>query len=141
MSVSNKEGLIPFCEWLNASGLEVVASGGTAAALRNHDISVRDVCDLSGHPEMLAGRVKTLHPAVHAGILAGNSAADAADMSRMRYDYIRMVVCNLYPFQDVVSRQNVTLADAVENIDIGRISINSIKLITSSHLVNLMQGA
>lgn len=72
---------------------------------------------------MLGGRVKTLHPVIHAGILARTTAADQADMLQQQFDYIQLVVCNLYPFVDTVSRPDVTIADAVENIDIGGVTL------------------
>jgi AICAR transformylase/IMP cyclohydrolase PurH len=82
-------------------------------------VCCRDVSEVTGAPEMLGGRVKTLHPAVHAGILARLSDSDKADMERQDYSYIRVVVCNLYPFVKTVEAEGVTVADAVENIDIG----------------------
>ncbi|CAL1288986.1 unnamed protein product [Larinioides sclopetarius] len=82
-----------------------------------------DVSDLTGAPEMLGGRVKTLHPAVHAGILSTKSDQDRADMKKRGYDFVSVVVCNLYPFVQTVSKPNVTVADAVENIDIGGVTL------------------
>lgn len=84
---------------------------------------MKDVSDITFAPEMLGGRVKTLHPAVHAGILARVSSTDKADMDKQNYNYIQLVVCNLYPFVDTVSRPNVTVPDAVENIDIGGVTL------------------
>ena len=80
LSVSDKSGLVPFAERLSALGFDLVASGGTAKAVREAKIAVRDVADVTGAPEMLGGRVKTLHPAVHAGILARENDSDMADM-------------------------------------------------------------
>ncbi|GBP65302.1 Bifunctional purine biosynthesis protein ADE17 [Eumeta japonica] len=123
LSVSDKTGLIPLAKCLSEIGLGLVGSGGTATALRNAGLQVLDVSDITGAPEMLGGRVKSLHPAVHAGILARLSDSDQADMKRQKYDMISVVVCNLYPFVTTVSKPNVTIADAVENIDIGGVTL------------------
>lgn len=96
---------------------------GTATSLRNEGLTVKDVSDITNAPEMLGGRVKTLHPAVHAGILARVSNTDKADMDKQNYNYIQLVVCNLYPFVNTVSNPNVTVSDAVENIDIGGVTL------------------
>ncbi|XP_065371683.1 bifunctional purine biosynthesis protein ATIC [Calliphora vicina] len=123
LSVSDKTGLVDFGKTLNGLGYQLVASGGTATALRNAGLSVKDVSDITGAPEMLGGRVKTLHPAVHGGILARVSPSDQADMEKQKFDYISVVVCNLYPFVNTVSKPDVTVADAVENIDIGGVTL------------------
>uniref|UniRef100_A0A667WTQ0 Bifunctional purine biosynthesis protein ATIC n=1 Tax=Myripristis murdjan TaxID=586833 RepID=A0A667WTQ0_9TELE len=104
-------------------GLSLVASGGTAKALRDAGLAVRDVSELTGHPEMLGGRVKTLHPAVHGGILARKTPTDSADMEKLGYSLVRVVVCNLYPFVKTISTPNVTVEDAVEQIDIGGVTL------------------
>lgn len=123
LSVSDKTGLVPFAQNLHRLGLTLVASGGTANLLRNAGLPVKDVSDITGAPEMLGGRVKTLHPAVHAGILSRNIASDDADMKKMSFDRIQIVACNLYPFVNTVAKPNVTLEDAVENIDIGGVTL------------------
>ncbi|CAG4919092.1 unnamed protein product [Colias eurytheme] len=123
LSVSDKTGLLPLAKYLSEIGLNLVGSGGTAAALRNAGLKVLDVSDITGAPEMLGGRVKSLHPAVHAGILSRLTDSDQADMKRQNYDMISVVVCNLYPFVETVSKPNVTIADAVENIDIGGVTL------------------
>ncbi|XP_045494466.1 bifunctional purine biosynthesis protein ATIC isoform X2 [Colias croceus] len=123
LSVSDKTGLLPLAKYLSEIGLNLVGSGGTAAALRNAGLKVLDVSDITGAPEMLRGRVKSLHPAVHAGILSRLTDSDQADMKRQNYDMISVVVCNLYPFVETVSKPNVTIADAVENIDIGGVTL------------------
>ncbi|XP_044523457.1 bifunctional purine biosynthesis protein ATIC [Gracilinanus agilis] len=123
LSVSDKTGLLDFAKNLNSVGLTLVASGGTAKALRDAGLTVRDVSELTGFPEMLGGRVKTLHPAVHAGILARNSPEDQADMARLDFSLIRIVVCNLYPFVKTVASPNVTVEEAVEQIDIGGVTL------------------
>uniref|UniRef100_A0A3B5KQY9 Bifunctional purine biosynthesis protein ATIC n=2 Tax=Xiphophorus couchianus TaxID=32473 RepID=A0A3B5KQY9_9TELE len=101
----------------------LVGSGGTAKALRDAGLAVRDVSQLTGHPEMLGGRVKTLHPAVHGGILARKSASDSADMEKLGYSLVRVVVCNLYPFVKTISSPDVTVEGAVEQIDIGGVTL------------------
>uniref|UniRef100_A0A1A9ZGE8 Bifunctional purine biosynthesis protein ATIC n=1 Tax=Glossina pallidipes TaxID=7398 RepID=A0A1A9ZGE8_GLOPL len=123
LSVSDKTGLIDLGKSLAALGFQLVASGGTATALRNAGLNVKDVADITGAPEMLGGRVKTLHPAVHGGILARTTPNDVADMKKQNFDYISVVVCNLYPFVNTVSKPDVTVAAAVENIDIGGVTL------------------
>ncbi|TSK17744.1 Bifunctional purine biosynthesis protein PURH [Bagarius yarrelli] len=123
LSVSDKTGLVDFAKRLVSVGLSLVASGGTAKALRDAGLTVRDVSELTGFPEMLGGRVKTLHPAVHGGILARNTPSDQADMEKLGFNLVRVVVCNLYPFVKTVATPNVTVADAVEQIDIGGVTL------------------
>lgn len=123
LSVSDKTGLVQLGKRLEAFGYTLVASGGTATALRTAGLKVKDVSDITGAPEMLCGRVKTLHPAVHAGILARLTDSDKADMSKMNYNLIDIVVCNLYPFKQTIAKPDVTVADAVENIDIGGVTL------------------
>ncbi|XP_054162060.1 bifunctional purine biosynthesis protein ATIC-like [Oppia nitens] len=123
LSVSNKTGLLDFAKRLNAIGLKLVASGGTAKLVRDAGIQVSDVSDITGAPEMLGGRVKTLHPAIHAGILARKTPSDELDMKRQNYRYVNVVVCNLYPFIETISAPNVTIADAVEQVDIGGVTL------------------
>ncbi|XP_062972170.1 bifunctional purine biosynthesis protein ATIC isoform X1 [Elgaria multicarinata webbii] len=122
-SVSDKAGLVEFAKRLSSLGLALVASGGTAKALRDAGLNVRDVSDLTGFPEMLGGRVKTLHPAVHAGILARDIPQDKADMDKLDFSLVRVVVCNLYPFVKTVASPNVTVQEAVEQIDIGGVAL------------------
>ncbi|KPJ02845.1 Bifunctional purine biosynthesis protein PURH [Papilio xuthus] len=123
LSVSDKAGLLPLAKCLSDIGLGLVGSGGTATALRNAGLKVLDVSDITGAPEMLGGRVKSLHPAVHAGILSRLTDSDQADMKRQKFDMISVVVCNLYPFVETVAKPDVTVADAVENIDIGGVTL------------------
>ncbi|KAJ7345030.1 hypothetical protein JRQ81_000980 [Phrynocephalus forsythii] len=122
-SVSDKTGLVEFAKCLSSLHLALVASGGTAKALRDAGLNVRDVSDLTGFPEMLGGRVKTLHPAVHAGILARDLPQDKADMDKLDFSLVRVVVCNLYPFVKTVASPNVTVQEAVEQIDIGGVAL------------------
>lgn len=123
LSVSDKTDLLGFSKSLIGLGFSLIASGGTAKAIRDAGLPVKDVSDITKAPEMLGGRVKTLHPVVHGGILARRTASDQADMLQQNYDYIQLVVCNLYPFVNTVSRPDVTIADAVENIDIGGVTL------------------
>lgn len=123
LSVSDKTGILPFAKKLHELGLTLVASGGTAKFLKDSSIPVTDVSTITGAPEMLNGRVKTLHPAVHAGILARLSKSDQEDLQKQNYQLIKLVVCNLYPFVNTVSKADVTIEDAVENIDIGGVTL------------------
>ncbi len=120
LSVSDKAGLVPFARRLAALSVELVSTGGTARALREGGLTVRDVSELTNLPEMLGGRVKTLHPKVHAAILARRTDPDdLAQLDEHGVAPIDLVVVNLYPFSEAVSREGVTEAEAVENIDIG----------------------
>jgi phosphoribosylaminoimidazolecarboxamide formyltransferase/IMP cyclohydrolase len=120
LSVSDKVGLVGLAKDLDALGVEMVASGGTAAAIRDAGLPVLDVSELTASPEMLGGRVKTLHPKIHGGILARRDLAeDRADLEANSIREIDLVVCNLYPFEATVARPDVSWAEAVEKIDIG----------------------
>lgn len=120
LSVSDKTGLVGLAKDLDALGVELVASGGTAAAIRDAGLPVIDVAELTASPEMLGGRVKTLHPKIHGGILARRDLAeDRADLEAQSIRELDLVVCNLYPFEATVARPDVTRAEAVEKIDIG----------------------
>ncbi|XP_042572934.1 bifunctional purine biosynthesis protein ATIC [Cyprinus carpio] len=123
LSVSDKTGLVEFARRLVSVGLSLVASGGTAKSLRDAGLTVRDVSDLTGFPEMLGGRVKTLHPAVHGGILARQTPSDKADMEKLGFSLVRVAVCNLYPFVKTIAFSSVTVEDAVEQIDIGGVTL------------------
>src|SRR5271157_5458477 len=120
LSVSDKTGLLPLAQTLAAAGVELISTGGTAKALREAGLAVTDLSAYTGFPEMLDGRVKTLHPKVHGGLLyiRGNPAHEAAIGSH-GIEPIDLVVVNLYPFEQTVARPNVTLSEAIENIDIG----------------------
>ncbi len=120
LSVSDKTGLVPLAQALAAAGVELLSTGGTAKALREAGLQVTDLSAYTGFPEMLDGRVKTLHPMVHGGLLyiRGNAAHEAA-VRQHGIRAIDLVVVNLYPFEQTVARPNVTLHDAIENIDIG----------------------
>jgi phosphoribosylaminoimidazolecarboxamide formyltransferase/IMP cyclohydrolase len=119
LSVSDKSGLIEFGRGLAELGWELVSTGGTARALREAGLAVRDVSDITGHPQMMDGRVKTLHPAVHAGILARRERADDLEaLQRHGYGAVDLVVVNLYPFAETVAR-GAQLGEAMEQVDIG----------------------
>jgi phosphoribosylaminoimidazolecarboxamide formyltransferase/IMP cyclohydrolase len=123
LSVFDKSNLVDFAGELAALGWELVASGGTARLLRDSGLTILDVAEMTGAPEMLGGRVKTLHPTVHGGILARDIESDWADLAAQNFSPIDLVVCNLYPFQETVAQPNVTLAEAVEQIDIGGVTL------------------
>ncbi|HEV2435011.1 MAG TPA: bifunctional phosphoribosylaminoimidazolecarboxamide formyltransferase/IMP cyclohydrolase [Verrucomicrobiae bacterium] len=120
LSVSDKTGLVPLAQALTASGVELISTGGTAGALREAGLAVKDISEYTGFPEMLDGRVKTLHPKVHGGLLfiRGNARHEAA-VQEHNIQPIDLVVVNLYPFEQTVARPDVSLHDAIENIDIG----------------------
>ncbi|MEO9824733.1 MAG: bifunctional phosphoribosylaminoimidazolecarboxamide formyltransferase/IMP cyclohydrolase [Paracoccaceae bacterium] len=119
LSVSDKTGLVEFATKLAERGIDLVSTGGTAAALRNAGLDVSDVADLTGFPEMMDGRVKTLHPAVHGGLLAlRDDAAHVAAMDTHNISPIDLLVVNLYPFEETVAG-GADYATAIENIDIG----------------------
>jgi len=120
ISVSDKEGIVDFSRTLEKAGVEIISTGGTFAKLSEAGIKVKKVDELTGFPEMMEGRVKTLHPMVHGGILADRSKKEHMDeIDAAGILPIDMVVVNLYPFKETISRPDVTLEDAIENIDIG----------------------
>ncbi len=120
LSVSDKTDLVPFAQTLADAGVELLSTGGTARVLREAGLTVKDLSDHTGFPEMLDGRVKTLHPLVHGGLLyiRGNTEHEAA-VSEHQIKPIDLVVVNLYPFEATVAKPDVTLPEAIENIDIG----------------------
>ncbi|MBM2290342.1 bifunctional phosphoribosylaminoimidazolecarboxamide formyltransferase/IMP cyclohydrolase [Sulfitobacter pseudonitzschiae] len=119
ISVSDKTGLVPFGQALAARGVELLSTGGTAAALRAAGLEVKDVADVTGYPEMMDGRVKTLHPVVHGGLLALRDNADhRAAMDEHGIGAIDLVVVNLYPFEETVAK-GAAYDEVIENIDIG----------------------
>ncbi|KAK9504262.1 hypothetical protein O3M35_010636 [Rhynocoris fuscipes] len=122
-SVSDKAGITALAKRIQGLGMRLVASGGTAKTLRDAGLDVTDISQITGAPEMLGGRVKTLHPAVHGGILARENASDLEEMKNLNYNLISIVVCNLYPFGKTIAKENVTIAEAVENIDIGGVTL------------------
>jgi phosphoribosylaminoimidazolecarboxamide formyltransferase/IMP cyclohydrolase len=123
LSVHDKTGVVEFASGLARLGWTLIASGGTAKLLRDSGLPVTEVADYTGSPEILGGRVKTLHPAVHGGILARAEAADLAQLNRLGWDTIDLVAVNLYPFEETISKPGVTLGEAIENIDIGGVTL------------------
>lgn len=123
LSVFHKKGVVELARGLIALGYDLIASGGTLATLIKHGVEVTPVEKITGAPEMLDGRVKTLHPAVHAGLLARDTEADMAELAAHGYTPIDLVACNLYPFNEVISSPNVTLALALDYIDIGGVTL------------------
>ena len=120
LSVSNKTGIIELAQALHGAGFDLVSTGGTAGALAEAGLPVQEVAELTGFPEILDGRVKTLHPKVHGGILARRDLdSHAAQLNDHAIDTVDLVAVNLYPFVETVLRQDTTLEEALENIDIG----------------------
>ena len=120
ISVSNKEGIVDFAKTLEEAGVEIISTGGTYRKLKESGIKVKKVEEVTGFPEMLNGRVKTLHPYIHGGILADRSNENhMKEVSNSKIKLIDMVVVNLYPFKETISRANITMEEAIENIDIG----------------------
>jgi phosphoribosylaminoimidazolecarboxamide formyltransferase/IMP cyclohydrolase len=123
LSVHDKTGLINFARGLSALGWKLLASGGTAKLLRDNTLAVTEVADYTGSPEILGGRVKTLHPAIHGGLLARSTPADLAELQKRGWDYIDLVAVNLYPFEQTIAKPGVTIEEAIENIDIGGVTL------------------
>src|SRR5919198_452745 len=120
VSVSDKTGVVEFARGLARMGVEIVSTGGTAVSLREAGLQVRDISEVTGFPEILDGRVKTLHPRVHAALLAvRDDARHMATLAEHKIEPIDLVVCNLYPFEKVAAREGSTHEEIVENIDVG----------------------
>jgi len=120
ISVSNKEGIVEFAKGLKEFGVEIISTGGTGRMLKDNDIEVTDIDQVTNFPEMMDGRVKTLHPAVHGGILAvRDDEQHLKEIAAQDIEPIDLVVCNLYPFAETIAKDDVTLEEAIENIDIG----------------------
>ncbi|MFA4015359.1 MAG: hypothetical protein RUDDFDWM_000439 [Candidatus Fervidibacterota bacterium] len=120
ISVSDKRGIVEFAKGLSELGIEIISTGGTARTLREAGIQVTDVADVTGFPEMLDGRVKTLHPKIHGGILAIRSKEEhVRQLNEHGIGFIDLVAVNLYPFEETISCPDVTLEEAIEQIDIG----------------------
>ncbi len=120
LSVSDKTGLVELARVLDGFGVEIISTGGTAKALRDAGLTVTDVSEVTGFPEMMDGRVKTLHPKIHGAFLALRDKDDhVASMAEHNIEPIDLVVVNLYPFEQTIAKEGVTLTEAVENIDIG----------------------
>ncbi|KAI1823974.1 AICARFT/IMPCHase bienzyme [Xylaria intraflava] len=123
LSVYDKTGLLDLAKGLVQQNVRILASGGTARMIRESGFPVEDISAITKAPEMLSGRVKTLHPAVHAGILARNLESDEKDLAQQSIDKVDYVICNLYPFKDTIAKPNVTVPEAVEEIDIGGVTL------------------
>ncbi len=120
ISVYDKKGIIEFAKELSELKIEIVSSGGTATLLKENKIIVKEVAEITGFPELMDGRVKTLHPKIHGGILANRSKkSHLEEAKKNKIRLIDLVVVNLYPFEQVISKKNVKLEEAIENIDIG----------------------
>jgi phosphoribosylaminoimidazolecarboxamide formyltransferase/IMP cyclohydrolase len=118
VSVANKQGIVPFVEALVARSFEIISTGGTASALREAGVPVTEVAAITGFPEIMDGRVKTLHPRVHGGLL-GRRGVDDSVLAEHGIGLIDLLAVNLYPFEATIAQPNATLADAIENIDVG----------------------
>ncbi|KAF9353976.1 bifunctional phosphoribosylaminoimidazolecarboxamide formyltransferase/IMP cyclohydrolase, partial [Mortierella sp. AD094] len=123
LSVYDKTGLIDFAKELVALNVRILASGGTSKAIAAAGLPVEDVSAITKAPEILGGRVKTLHPAVHGGILARDIPSDEADLAAQAIQKVDIVACNLYPFKETVAKEGVTIPEAVEEIDIGGVTL------------------
>jgi phosphoribosylaminoimidazolecarboxamide formyltransferase/IMP cyclohydrolase len=123
LSVHDKSGLVEFARGLRDLDWTLIASGGTAKLLRDHQIAVTEVAAYTGSSEILGGRVKTLHPAIHAGLLARATDADHAELRNLGWEYIDLVAVNLYPFEQTIATPDVTMDEAIENIDIGGVTL------------------
>jgi phosphoribosylaminoimidazolecarboxamide formyltransferase/IMP cyclohydrolase len=119
VSVYDKTGLLEFARALTDGGVEILSTGGTARELQKNGIAVTPVSQVTGFPEILGGRVKTLHPNIHGAILARDDAEQMAELASHGIIPIDMVAVNLYPFEKTIAKPNVTLDEALENIDIG----------------------
>jgi phosphoribosylaminoimidazolecarboxamide formyltransferase/IMP cyclohydrolase len=123
LSVYDKTGLVDFARGLKELGWTLIASGGTARLLAEHQIETIEAANYTGSPEILGGRVKTLHPAIHGGLLARATESDRSQLQGLGWDFIDLVAANLYPFEQTVIKPGVTLEEAIENIDIGGVTL------------------
>jgi phosphoribosylaminoimidazolecarboxamide formyltransferase / IMP cyclohydrolase len=120
LSVSNKEGIVSLAKQLVELGVEIISTGGTKKTLEEAGVPVIGISEVTGFPEILDGRVKTLHPAIHGGLLAiRDNERHQAELHEHHITPIDLVVVNLYPFQQTIAKSDVTFAEAIENIDIG----------------------
>ena len=120
ISVSDKNGVVEFAQALRSLGWEIIATGGTMNLLRDKGVEVINISDVTGFPEICDGRVKTLHPKVHGGLLARrDDESHLAALKENEIEFIDMVCVNLYPFRQTIAKPDVTMEDAIENIDIG----------------------
>jgi len=123
LSVHNKTGLVDFAKGLAALDWNLLASGGTAKLLHENKIQVTEVAEYTKSPEILGGRVKTLHPAIHGGLLARSTPADLDELLALGWGYIDLVAVNLYPFEKTIAKPNVSYEEIIENIDIGGVTL------------------
>ena len=120
VSVSDKTGLVDFVSGLQAAGWEIIATGGTQKLLENSGVKTIGISDVTGFPEICDGRVKTLHPKVHGGLLARrDEPSHLQALEENGISFIDLVCVNLYPFRETIAKEGVSMADAIENIDIG----------------------
>jgi len=120
ISVSDKGGLVDFARGLSKLGFDILSTGGSAKTLESAGIKIKEVSNITGFPEMLDGRVKTLHPVIHAGILARRDNKKHMDtLKKHNIQTIDMLVCNLYPFEATIQKPKVGIEEVIENIDIG----------------------
>ncbi|NLN88310.1 MAG: bifunctional phosphoribosylaminoimidazolecarboxamide formyltransferase/IMP cyclohydrolase, partial [Syntrophomonadaceae bacterium] len=119
ISVSNKDGVVEFARGLEQLGYDIISTGGTFKTLQEAGIKVRQVADVTGFPEILDGRVKTLHPKIHGGILCRRIPEHLQEIADNAIEPIDIVAVNLYPFRETIAKPDVSLAEAIENIDIG----------------------
>ncbi|HZG17940.1 MAG TPA: bifunctional phosphoribosylaminoimidazolecarboxamide formyltransferase/IMP cyclohydrolase, partial [Candidatus Bathyarchaeia archaeon] len=119
ISVSDKTGLVPFARQLSELEVEIISTGGTAALLKEAGIPVIGISEVTGFPEVMDGRVKTLHPAIHGGLLAvRDNPVHLQQMNEQEIEPIDLVIVNLYPFKETISKPSVAFSEAIENIDI-----------------------
>jgi phosphoribosylaminoimidazolecarboxamide formyltransferase/IMP cyclohydrolase len=138
LSVSKKEGLVEFARGLASMDVELVSTGGTARTLREAGLLVREVSEITGFPEILEGRVKTLHPKIFGGILAAREKElHRSDLAKHQIPPFDLVAVNLYPFVETVSRPDVTLAEAIEQIDIGGVTLIRAAAKNHAHVVTV----
>ncbi len=123
LSVYDKTGMVKFARGLVGLGWSLLASGGTAKSLRENGLMVTEVADYTKSPEILGGRVKTLHPAVHGGLLARPTETDHQQLLGLGWDFIDLAVVNLYPFEETIAKPEVTYSEVIENIDIGGVTL------------------
>ena len=120
ISVSDKDGIVDFARELSKLNIEIISTGGTASVLKKSDIKIKKISEITGFPEMLEGRVKTLHPKIHGGILAKRENKEhMKTLKKHSIDTIDILICNLYPFEQTIKKPNVSIEEVIENIDIG----------------------
>lgn len=119
ISVSDKTNIVPFVKELTELGVEVISTGGTSKLLQENGVDVIGISEVTGFPEIMDGRLKTLHPNIHGGLLAVRATKSTWRLNEQGIQPIDLVVVNLYPFKETVSKEDVTFEEAIENIDIG----------------------